>query len=291
MVFMVFPYSCLQLPSNVVGPAQAAAGSSGVLNLDALVAREPKLTKLLRHLDERQRRLLAAAEARALGYGGVAQVARACGLSRPTIHKALAELEEAPLPAERVRRAGGGRKKTRDLEPALLQALERLIDPVTRGDPTSPLRWTCKSTRHLADALAALGYTVSQEPACILSRSNDSVASFVSRASGAPVASRSSTPRASSVATCSSTSTARTERSRSDAASGWRSRSNRRSMRRRVSRDGVLPNALRRAGSATAWARSSSWAAFCSLPVWLSGAVTAGTLLVVRRVCAFESPG
>ena len=129
--------------------------------MDALLDLETKLTKLLPHLDERQRRLLAAAEARALGYGGVAQVARACGLSRPTIHKALAELEEAPLPAERVRRAGGGRKKTRDLEPALLQALERLIDPVTRGDPTSPLRWTCKSTRHLADALAALGYTVS----------------------------------------------------------------------------------------------------------------------------------
>src|SRR5258708_8864479 len=119
MVFMVFPYSCLQLPSNVVGPAQAAAGSSGVLNMDALLDLETKLTKLLPHLDERQRRLLAAAAARALGYGGVAQVARACGLSRPTIYKALAALAEAPLPADRARRAGRGRSKTRASEPAL----------------------------------------------------------------------------------------------------------------------------------------------------------------------------
>src|SRR5260370_21343908 len=111
MVFMVFPYSCLQLPSNVVGPAQAAAGSSGVLNMDALLDLETKLTKLLPHLDERQRRLLAAAEARALGYGGVAQVARACGLARPTIHNALADLEQAPPPPDRRRPADGGAPK------------------------------------------------------------------------------------------------------------------------------------------------------------------------------------
>jgi len=129
--------------------------------MDVLFDLQAKLAKLMPHFDERQRRLLAAAEARALGYGGVAQVARACGLSRPTIHKALEELDEAPLPATRVRHAGGGRKKARDVDPSLLKALERLVSPVTRGDPMSPLRWTCKSTRHLADALAALGYKVS----------------------------------------------------------------------------------------------------------------------------------
>ena len=122
---------------------------------------EAKFTKLMPHLDERQRRLLAAAEAATIGYGGVAQVARASGLSRPTIHQGLGELDEATPPSERIRRAGGGRKKVRDLDPALLHTLERLIDPVTRGDPMSPLCWTCKSTRHLADALAELGHPVS----------------------------------------------------------------------------------------------------------------------------------
>ena len=129
--------------------------------MDVLPGLETKLTKLMPHLDERQRRLLAAAEAEALGYGGVARVARASGLSRPTIHKGLAELVERPLPSQRIRRAGGGRKKARDLDPTLLNTLEDLIDPVTRGDPMSPLRWTCKSTRHLADALATLGHPVS----------------------------------------------------------------------------------------------------------------------------------
>jgi Rhodopirellula transposase DDE domain len=129
--------------------------------MDVLLNLPSKFTMLMPHLDERQRRLLAAAEAQALGYGGVAEVARASGLSRPTIHKGLEELQESPLPAERVRRAGGGRKKVRDLDPSLVKALERLIDPVTRGDPMSPLRWTCKSTRNLADTLATLGYTIS----------------------------------------------------------------------------------------------------------------------------------
>jgi DNA-binding phage protein len=140
----------------------ALAGKSPeYLDMDVLLDLPSKLSKLMPHLDERQRRLLAAAEAQALGYGGVAEVARASGLSRPTIHKGLQELHESPLPAERVRRAGGGRKKVRAHDPSLVKALERLIDPMTRGDPMSLLRWTCKSTRHLADALAELGYTVS----------------------------------------------------------------------------------------------------------------------------------
>ena len=118
---------------------------------------------LLRHLDERQRRLVAAADAERLGRGGVSTVARTSGLSRPTIHKGLRELHEEPLAAGRTRRAGGGRKRIEAVDPSIGDHLERLIDPATRGDPMSPLRWTSKSTRHLATALAKAGYAVSHE--------------------------------------------------------------------------------------------------------------------------------
>ena len=92
--------------------------------------------------------------ARALGYGGIARVARAAGVSRPTIQKALQELEEPFSTSDRVRQAGGGRKALRCTDPMLLADLEALVDPDTRGDPMSPLRWTCKSLRQLAEALA-----------------------------------------------------------------------------------------------------------------------------------------
>jgi hypothetical protein len=108
-------------------------------------------------MDERRRRQWAAAEARELGWGGVSLVARATGLSRPTITAGMRDLEQPPqqrmLDAARVRRPGGGRKRLAVTDPDLLTALEALIDPVTRGDPESPLRWTCKSTRRLADEL------------------------------------------------------------------------------------------------------------------------------------------
>jgi len=120
-----------------------------------------KYTALLPHLDERQRRLVTAADAQGLGRGGVSLVASASGLSRPTIHKGLRELEEKPLPASRVRREGGGRKRICEQEPAILRELESLIEPESRGDPMSPLRWTCKSTRQLAEVLAKRGYAVS----------------------------------------------------------------------------------------------------------------------------------
>jgi hypothetical protein len=122
---------------------------------------EEKYASLLCHLDERQRRLVVAADARVAGRGGVSATARASGISRPTIHRGLRELDEEPLPASRVRRAGGGRKKLRDIRPTLVRALESLIKPTTRGDPESPLRWTCKSTRQLAQALGKRGYQVS----------------------------------------------------------------------------------------------------------------------------------
>jgi hypothetical protein len=116
------------------------------------------------HLNERQRRLVVGAQARALGRGGVSATARAAGVSRPTVAKAVGELEqpgEVEQPAARARRAGGGRKRAVAKDPAPPVALERLVDPDTRGDPMSPLRWTCKSTRALARELAEQGHPVS----------------------------------------------------------------------------------------------------------------------------------
>ena len=132
-----------------------------------------KLAAVLPHLTERQRRLLLAAEARALGYGGVAQVARATGVSRQTIHAALHDLDHPEFDSRRIRRPGGGRKTAPTHDPALLVALEALVDPDTRGDPMSPLRWTCKSTRQLAAALAERGHQVSHQTVAALLRAAD----------------------------------------------------------------------------------------------------------------------
>ena len=114
-------------------------------------------------LDERQRRLLAASEAMVLGRGGGVAVSRATGVSRRVIRAGIRELQ-APesLPSGRVRRPGGGRKSAVEKDPGLPAALERLIEPTTRGDPESPLRWTCKSLRKLTDALREQGHAVSQ---------------------------------------------------------------------------------------------------------------------------------
>ena len=120
-----------------------------------------RTSSLFPHLTERQRRLAAAADARALGYGGVSRVARATGMSRMTIHQGLAELDRGELPAERSRRPGGGGKRIGDEDPSVLKHLRTLVDPSTGGDPMSPLRWTCKSTRQLAGALAGQGHRVS----------------------------------------------------------------------------------------------------------------------------------
>ena len=113
-------------------------------------------------LHERGRRLWAATEARALGRGGVAVVLRATGLSPTTLNRGLHDLESGETLEEgRIRRPGAGRKSVKILEPELDQALEKLVEPVTRGDPCSPLRWTCKSTRRLAVELRRQGYFVS----------------------------------------------------------------------------------------------------------------------------------
>jgi len=114
-------------------------------------------------LDERTRRLLVAAESSVLGHGGIAKVSRATGLSRPTIAAGLEELADSSLAdTKRIRKAGGGRKRTVDKDPTLLQDLEGLIEPTSRGDPESPLRWTSKSVRKLAQALNRMGHRVSR---------------------------------------------------------------------------------------------------------------------------------
>ena len=113
-------------------------------------------------LNERSRRLWAAAEVRTAGWGGFAAVLRATGMSAKTLARGLGDLDSAePLPANRIRRWGGGRKSAKVLEPGLMDALEGLVEPVTRGDPEVPLRWTCKSTRRLAAELGWEGYQVS----------------------------------------------------------------------------------------------------------------------------------
>jgi hypothetical protein len=140
------------------------------MDTDAMLAE--KFATLLPHLNEKQRRLCVAAEARALGHGGVARVARAAGLSRPTIYQGLRDLDQPPVPG-RVRRPGGGRRSIRERDPALQAALDALIEPATRGDPESPLRWTCKSTRQLAAALTAQGHPVSHSTVADLLRAAD----------------------------------------------------------------------------------------------------------------------
>jgi Rhodopirellula transposase DDE domain len=127
-------------------------------------------------LDERRRRQWAAAEARDAGRGGISMVARATGLSRPTILVGLKELELSAkhrvVAAARVRSPGAGRRKLTDADPGLLQALECLIDPATRGDPMSPLRWTCKSTGNLAEELTRQNHPVSDRTVAMLLKQN-----------------------------------------------------------------------------------------------------------------------
>ena len=138
----------------------AVSPYTGGMEIEAII--RSKYHLLSPTLNERTRRLWAAAEAQTLGHGGIVVVQRATGMAFNTIHRGLKELN-APevLAPERVRRPGGGRKKAVELDPELGWALDRLVDPVSRGDPESPLRWTCKSTRRLALELKEQGYAVS----------------------------------------------------------------------------------------------------------------------------------
>ena len=122
-------------------------------------------TLVMPHLNERQRRLLAGALARAAGTGGITTVASVSGMSRSTVQDGARELDEQESPSERVRRPGAGRPKLTDKDPTLLTDLDALVEPETRGDPMCPLRWTCKSTTTLAKALVAMGHRVSPDTA------------------------------------------------------------------------------------------------------------------------------
>ena len=132
------------------------------MSSDAPAALRDKFASIWPMLDERARRLVAANEAVALGYGGVSAVHRACGLSRVTIAAGIEEIiNGVQLEQGRVRRAGAGRKPVSVSDPSILPALDRLIEPDTRGDPESPLRWVCKSTRTLATMLAREHHRIS----------------------------------------------------------------------------------------------------------------------------------
>ena len=131
---------------------------------DAVESLASRFEVLKPHLNERQRRLWLGAEARELGSGGVGIVAQAVGVAGDTVRRGRAELEEpAPLPYPRSRKPGGGRKRAEAGDPTLVAALDKLVDPVTRGDPMSPLRWTSKSLRTLAKALQEQGHQVSEQ--------------------------------------------------------------------------------------------------------------------------------
>ena len=153
--------------------------------MDQTLAIEAKFKALSPRLDEATLRLWAAAEARSLGRGGVSVVAKVAGLSRTTVYAGLAEIEAAgkvkgkrskaavqPVVVvaahKRVRAPGGGRKRLVDIDASLLADLDALVEPTSRGDPMSPLRWTCKSTTRLAEELSRQGHQVSQRTVCEL---------------------------------------------------------------------------------------------------------------------------
>ena len=131
---------------------------------DAVESLASRFEVLKPHLNERQRRLWLGAEARELGSGGVAVVARAVGVAGDTVRRGRAELEDPAAPCyPRSRLPGGGRKRAEATDAGLVAALDKLVDPVTRGDPMSPLRWTSKSLRTLAKALQQQGHQVSEQ--------------------------------------------------------------------------------------------------------------------------------
>jgi Rhodopirellula transposase DDE domain len=124
-----------------------------------------RLSGLMPHLNERQLRLAAALEARSLGYGGVSAVAQATGIARGTIHRALEELQrpQAMSAREQIRASGGGRKRIVAQNPRILRRLKVLVETSTRGDPMSPLLWTCQSTQQLAESLSNEGHPISAD--------------------------------------------------------------------------------------------------------------------------------
>jgi hypothetical protein len=141
--------------------------------MDAVDELKQKYQTIGRHLDERHRRLWAAVEARAWGHGGIAQVAAVTGLSVRTIHRGLRELDGETVPNTWIRRSGGGRKPVEVRDPALSATLDALVEPTTRGDPMSPLRWTSKSCAKLAEEVTARGHPVGARTVARLLRDLD----------------------------------------------------------------------------------------------------------------------
>jgi Rhodopirellula transposase DDE domain len=131
------------------------------IGADVEVSLKVKFEALLPHLDERAARLVLAAEARSLGHGGIAAVARASGSARSRVQDGVAELESGEEPLGRVRRPGGGRKNITEIDAGLVPALLGLVEPTRRGDPESALCWTTLSTVRLAVELTAVGHPVS----------------------------------------------------------------------------------------------------------------------------------
>ncbi len=154
-----------QTTMEAKGPQKINRYKRGRIRYDTRMSKaeelERKYALLFPHLNERQQDLIAAFDGQRLGRGGITIVSRVTGFSRPTIYRAIESLSQRPLPVERVRHSGAGRKTLVHHDPQLVQALEALVDPDTRGDPMSPLRWTCKSTRVLARLLTAQGHPVS----------------------------------------------------------------------------------------------------------------------------------
>jgi hypothetical protein len=126
---------------------------------EVIATLQHKYESFLPYMNERTRRAWAAVEASTLGYGGISAVAKATGLSRNTIAAGMQELQiyqGEPLAKaipEQIRKPGGGRKRVEEIDPTLLEDLESLVEPTTRGDPQSPLRWSCKSVDKLAEQL------------------------------------------------------------------------------------------------------------------------------------------
>ena len=134
------------------------------MSMEILTGIEERFNRLRGVLDERSRRLLVAAESEAIGRRGISTVAKATGVSRQVIRQGIAELKQsAVLPERRIRRAGGGRKSAVQLDPSLKTDLEELLESTTRGDPESPLRWTCRSVRNLEAELKNQGHAVSHQ--------------------------------------------------------------------------------------------------------------------------------
>ena len=137
---------------------------STLVSMEILTGIEERFKRLRGVLDERSRRLLVAAESEAMGRRGISTVAKATGVSRQVIRQGIAELKQsAVLPERRIRRSGGGRKSAVKLDPSLKTDLEELLESTTRGDPESPLRWTCRSVRNLEAELKNRGHAVSHQ--------------------------------------------------------------------------------------------------------------------------------